>query len=228
MKYHFLNEELWFPPVEKADKHGILAIGGDLSVERLILAYQSGIFPWFSDDEPIVWWSPNPRFVLYPSKLKISKSMKQILKKGDYKVTLDKAFPEVILNCRQIKREGQGGTWITHDMTAAYNRLHLAGYAHSVEVWQGKQLVGGLYGVSLGSCFFGESMFSKVSNASKIGFITLVGELQERGFPLIDSQVYTHHLETLGAEEIPRQRYILELKACLEAETLKGSWSNWL
>lgn len=228
MKYHFLTEELWFPPVEKADKHGILAIGGDLSVERLILAYQSGIFPWFSDEEPIVWWSPDPRFVLYPSKLKVSKSMKQIIKKNEFKVTFDKAFPEVILNCRQIKREGQGGTWITHDMTAAYNRLHLAGYAHSVEVWQEKQLVGGLYGVSLGACFFGESMFAKVSNASKIGFITLVGELEKRGFPLIDSQVYTQHLESLGAEEIPRKQYIAELKACLEKDTLKGSWSNWL
>ncbi|MCU0443538.1 MAG: leucyl/phenylalanyl-tRNA--protein transferase [Microscillaceae bacterium] len=230
MAYYFLSEELWFPSVERADAHGILAIGGDLSPERLLLAYRSGIFPWFSEGDPIVWWSPNPRFVLYPEKLYISKSMRQILRQNRFMVTFDQDFRGVISRCQGSKRVGQNSTWITQEMLEAYCHLHELGYAHSVEVWQNNELVGGLYGVSLGKCFFGESMFTQVSNASKVGFITLSGYLQKLGFPLIDSQVYTQHLESLGAEEIPRRQYLQELSACLEGETRQGSWAdlaNW-
>jgi leucyl/phenylalanyl-tRNA---protein transferase len=226
MAYHFLGEELWFPPVERADAHGILAIGGDLSPERLLLAYRSGIFPWFSEGDPIVWWSPNPRFVLYPEKLYVSKSMRQVLRQNRFEVTFDQDFRAIISNCQSRKRIGQNSTWITEEMLEAYCRLHDLGYAHSIEVWQDGQIVGGLYGVSLGKCFFGESMFAKVSNASKVGFITLTTHLQKLGFPLIDSQVYTQHLESLGAEEISRLEYLQALNTCLESETLRGSWQD--
>jgi leucyl/phenylalanyl-tRNA---protein transferase len=226
MAYYFLGEELWFPSVERADAHGILAIGGDLSPERLLLAYRSGIFPWFSEGDPIVWWSPNPRFVLYPEKLYVSKSMRQILRQNQFEVTFDQNFRAIIANCQARKRVGQDSTWITGEMLEAYCRLHALGYAHSVEVWQGGQIVGGLYGVSLGKCFFGESMFAQVSNASKVGFITLTHYLQKLGFPLIDSQVYTRHLESLGAEEISRPQYLQTLNSCLEFETLQGSWQD--
>lgn len=228
MSYYFLGKELIFPSVEDADEHGILAIGGDLSPERLLLAYRSGIFPWFSEDEPILWWSPNPRFILYPSKLKVSKSMKQVLRKDTFTVTLDQSFREVMCHCKVIRRQGQKGTWITEEMLDAYCQLHTLGYAHSVEVWQGDELVGGLYGVSLGHCFFGESMFAKVSNASKAGFITLVKKLEESGFQLIDCQVHTNHLESLGAEAIPRARFIRELQQSLSFPTLQGNWGELL
>ncbi|MBW8050638.1 MAG: leucyl/phenylalanyl-tRNA--protein transferase [Cytophagales bacterium] len=207
-----LNNELIFPNPEFASKEGILAIGGDLSIERLLLAYKNGIFPWYSEGEPIIWWSPDPRFVLYPEKLKISRSMKQVLKKDLFRITLNQNFYEVISNCKKIARPRQGGTWLTDAMLEAYVNLHKAGYAHSVEVWKDGNLVGGLYGVSLGKCFFGESMFSKMSNASKAGFITLVNELKKSGFRLIDCQVYTDHLKNLGAEEIPRTRFMTELE----------------
>lgn len=227
--YYWLSEQLIFPPLSEADRHGVLALGGDLSPERLLLAYSSGIFPWYSEDEPIVWYSPNPRFVLFPAKLKVSKSMKQILRQNRFQVTLDKDFRAVMQNCQQTKRDGQSGTWITNDMLEAYCHLHALGYAHSVEVWQEGVLVGGLYGVSLGRIFFGESMFAHVSNASKTGFITLVEQLIARDFQLIDSQVYTQHLESLGAESIPRKQYVQLLKTALAAgTTLQGSWSDWL
>jgi len=227
--YYWLNEKLVFPPVSEADRHGVLALGGDLSAERLLLAYSSGIFPWYSADEPIVWYSPNPRFVLFPEKIKISKSMKQILKQGKFRVSLDTNFRSVMQNCQQAKRQGQEGTWITEDMLNAYCTLHESGYAHSVEVWQEDVLVGGLYGVSLGRVFFGESMFAHVSNASKVGFITLVGALVARDFELVDSQVYTAHLESLGAESIPRKQYIQLLKKGLSAsETIQNKWTDWL
>ncbi|MDX2305476.1 MAG: leucyl/phenylalanyl-tRNA--protein transferase [Microscillaceae bacterium] len=226
MKYYFLDNRLIFPPVEMANEHGILAIGGDLSVSRLLLAYQSGIFPWFSPGEPILWWAPDPRFVLYPEKLYVSKSMRQLFKKQPFEVTLDQSFQKVIANCRQIPRKAQDGTWITEDMQEAYKDLHGLGYAHSVEVWQENELVGGLYGVSLGRCFFGESMFAKVSNASKYGFIFLVEKLREYQFQLIDCQVYTDHLGSLGAELIPRTQFMEELESSLQAETLIGNWGQ--
>ncbi len=228
MAYYFLDEQLYFPPVSDADEYGIVAIGGDLSINRLLLAYQSGIFPWFSEAEPILWWAPDPRFVLYPKQLKVSKSMKQILRRGQFRVTIDTQFRKVIQNCQTTPRSGQSGTWITKDMQEAYMALHESGFAHSVEVWEADRLVGGLYGVSLGSCFFGESMFSHVSNASKTGFISLVKKLEELNFSLIDCQVHTRHLESLGAELLPRNQFMLELKEALRQSTHPGPWTHWL
>ncbi|MDO5978473.1 leucyl/phenylalanyl-tRNA--protein transferase [Flavivirga spongiicola] len=202
----YLTENIWFPDVNEATEDGLLAIGGDLSVKRLVYAYQKGIFPWFEAEEPILWWSPNPRFVLFPDKLKVSKSMKQILRNKDYIVTVNKAFKEVIIACSEIKRDGQKSTWITDDMIGAYMKLHELGYAKSVEVWKGDTLVGGLYGVDLGNdVFCGESMFAKESNASKVGFVTFI---QNTHYKLIDCQVYTNHLESLGAEEISRAIFL--------------------
>lgn len=202
-----------FPPVEEAEQDGLLAVGGDLAVGRLLNAYQAGIFPWYSHDEPILWWSPDPRFVLYPSQIKVSKSMKQVLKKNQFKVTLNKNFEDVITACKKVNRNGQLGTWITQDMLEAFVALHKAGYAHSVEVWNNKgELAGGLYGVAIGACFFGESMFTYQSNASKTAFIVLVKKLQSLGYQLIDCQVYTKHLESLGASMIERTVFIQQLK----------------
>lgn len=208
MKIPILNKELWFPSVENATIDGIVAIGGDLSVDRLILAYQSGIFPWFSDDEPIVWWSPNPRFVLFPDDLVVSKSMRQLINRNKFNVTFNQNFEAVINECAIVKRNYQDGTWITNEMKAAYIELHQRGVAHSVEVWENDILVGGLYGVRIGHCFFGESMFHHVSNASKYGFIKYVEKLKTEGIVIIDCQVYTEHLESLGATHIPRQTFI--------------------
>jgi len=228
MSYYILNEELYFPPLHRADSHGILALGGDLSVERLLLAYKSGIFPWFSENEPIVWWSPDPRFVLFPEKLKISKSMRPIFNQNIFEFTFDKAFEEVILACKTTKRKGQYGTWITEDMLEAYNTLHQLGFAHSVEVWKEGDLLGGLYGISIGKIFFGESMFSKVSNASKAGFIYLVRKLKEAGVHVIDCQVHTQHLESLGAEMIPRTDFVKLLKEGLIERDLGEFWKEAL
>lgn len=207
MQLHVLNDELWFPKVTDALPDGLLALGGDLSVDRLLLAYKSGIFPWFDDDIPL-WWSPDPRFVLFPEKLKVSKSMKQLLKKHRFDFTVDTAFEEVIAYCKKSPRKDQDGTWITDDMIRAYTELHQLGYAHSAETWENGKLVGGLYGIKLGSAFFGESMFTNVSNASKYAFIKYVQQLEKEGTRLIDCQVYTDHLESLGAEMIPRTRFI--------------------
>ena len=209
-----------------ADKNGILAIGGDLSPKRLLLAYQKGIFPWFNPEDPIVWWSPNPRFVLYPEKLKVHKSMRPYFNQKKFKVTYDKEFESVMLGCQQAKREGQsGGTWITEDMLEAYIYLHKLGYAHSVEVWKEETLVGGLYGIALGKVFFGESMFAEVSNASKFGFISLVRCLKEEGFSLIDCQQQTQHLASLGAEAIDRDLFLNLLKKN-EVEAIgAGKWT---
>ncbi len=201
-----LSNTLEFPDVSKATSEGLLAVGGDLSVERLLLAYKSGIFPWFDDDEVILWWSPNPRFVLFPEHLKVSKSMRQFLRNTDFSITVNKAFREVITECSNAYRAGQAGTWITEEMIVSYTKLHQLGYATSVEVWQHDQLVGGLYGVDLGNgVFCGESMFAKVSNASKAAFITFI---QNTNYKLIDCQVYTQHLESLGAEEIGRDAFL--------------------
>ncbi len=205
----FLNEKIEFPDVSNATSDGLLAVGGDLSSERLIHAYSSGIFPWFEEEEPILWWSPDPRFVLYPENIKVSKSMSKLLKRNHFKVTYDKAFEQVITACAIIKREGQKGTWITQNMRDAYVNLHKLGYAKSVEVWQEDELVGGLYGVDLGNnVFCGESMFARVSNASKYGFITLV---QSSNYKLIDCQLHTDHLESLGGQYISRHEFIKHL-----------------
>ncbi|WP_417352541.1 leucyl/phenylalanyl-tRNA--protein transferase [Flavobacterium alkalisoli] len=209
---YFLSRDLYFPPAVQASPEGIVAIGGDLSPERLMLAYHNGIFPWFEDDEPILWWSPPERMVLFPNELKVSKSMRNIINRGIFKVTFNTAFREVITNCRNIKRDGQPGTWITPDMIEAYCRLNELGKAKSVEVWQDNELVGGLYGVDLGHIFCGESMFSKASNASKIAFIALVKQLEIAGYRLLDCQVYNDHLATLGAREIYREDFLKILK----------------
>ncbi len=221
-----LTEELIFPPPYLANPEGILAIGGDLSINRLLLAYQSGIFPWYSPGEPIIWWSPDPRFVLYPQNLKVSKSMRPILRKEAFQITYDQDFVGVVHHCQKTFREGQKGSWITEEMKKAYHELHRAGFAHSVEVWQDKKLVGGLYGISLGKVFFGESMFAHVSNASKAGFITLIRDLHEKEFYLIDCQVYTSHLESLGAEEIDREIFLEELDQYMDHTTLVGNWGD--
>ena len=205
---YFLLKELFFPDVSEADKSGILAVGGDLSPERLMLAYKSGIFPWFDSDEPILWWSPQQRMVLFPDELVISKSMRSILRKEVFTVTFNKDFRAVISNCSQISRNGQQGTWISEEMIEAYVKLHQLGYAKSVEVWQNNELVGGLYGIDLGPVFCGESMFSKVSNTSKVAFITLVENLKIRKYKLIDCQVHNDHLESLGAREIDRAQFL--------------------
>lgn len=202
-----LTNELIFLPVHLAERDGLLAVGGDLSVKRLLLAYRSGIFPWY-DKPPILWWSPDPRFVLFPKELKISKSMRQVLRKQTFTITVNKAFAQVMSACKCIARQDQQGSWINNDLQAAYEQLHKLGWAVSVEAWQGPTLAGGLYGVKIGHCFFGESMFAKISNASKTAFITYVLQLQEEGCQLIDCQVYTAHLQSLGARMIPRSEFI--------------------
>lgn len=205
-----LDERIIFPDPELAEEDGLLAVGGDLSVERLLLAYQNGIFPWYSHDTPILWYSPHERFVLYPTELKVSKSMRQVIRSGRFKVTFNTAFADVITNCAIAEREGQDGTWITGDMQQAYMNLNKLGYAHSVEVWQDDILAGGLYGVQVGQVFCGESMFSKVSNASKLALITLC---RTGDYEMIDCQVYTDHLASLGARIIGRAEYLQCLKA---------------
>lgn len=213
-KVKFLRPKDDFPPVETASEEGLLAYGGDLSPKRLIAAYSRGIFPWYDSSQPVLWWSPDPRMVLFPENLKISKSMKQLLKKEVFRVSFDSEFSEVMDQCANIQREGQTGTWITAEMKQAYLELHHMGIARSVEVWQEDQLVGGLYGIFLQEqkIFCGESMFSKVSNASKAGFIHLVQKLAAEGVKLIDCQIYTPHLESLGAGEIPRSEFLKYLE----------------
>ena len=205
---YLLSSDLVFPPVQLADQDGVLAIGGDLSTERLLLAYKSGIFPWYNQGEPIIWYSPNPRMVLFPENLKISKSMSQVIRKGEFTITFNQHFSEVISNCKNVYRQGQGGTWITNEMQLAYMQLHKKGIAKSVEVWLNNELVGGLYGIDLGHIFCGESMFSKVNNASKIAFVYLVQKLEKENYQLIDCQVYNNHLASLGAEEITRNEFL--------------------
>ena len=209
---YYLSKDLFFPPVSHADNDGVLAIGGDLSPERLKLAYNSGIFPWFNEGEPIIWWSPNPRMVLFLDELIVSKSMRNILNRNVFTVTFNQNFREVISNCRQVKRDGQTGTWITNEMIEAYCKLNELGLAKSMEVWQNDQLVGGLYGIDLGHIFCGESMFSLVSNASKVAFIALVNQLQKNNYRLLDCQVYNEHLESLGCREIKREAFMAILK----------------
>lgn len=204
---HVLDQRLWFPPLDDALADGLLAIGGDLSEQRLLLAYRKGIFPWYEDDVPL-WWSPDPRFVLFPHRLKISKSMKQLLKRNAFEFTVNKDFESVIRNCRAVARPGQQGTWITDEVVKAYTYLHKKGIAISAEAWKDGKLAGGLYGIRMGKLFFGESMFTHVSNASKYAFIQLINSLQKDGLELVDCQIYTEHLESLGAEMISRKEFV--------------------
>lgn len=225
--YWLPEDELVFPPLEWSEPNGLLAAGGDLSTDRLLLAYRSGLFPWYGDESPILWWSPDPRFVLFPDELKVAKSMRPYFNQRKFEWTLDRNFLAVIKNCRHAPRQGQDGTWITEEMMKAYIQLHKEGYAHSVEVWKEGKLVGGLYGIALGKVFFGESMFAKVSNASKFGFIALVRWLKEQGFFLIDCQQATPHLASLGARSIPRDEFVgmlAENKA--QNPEVAGKWGN--
>ena len=203
-----LSKKLQFPPVEQASAEGILAYGGDLSVERILLAYQNGIFPWFNPDEPILWWAPNPRMVLFPEKYVPSKSLQKTIIKNTLSVTLNQNFEQVIRSCSTTPRSGQQGTWLTEEMISIYIQLHKLGHAKSVEVWQNNEIVGGLYGIDLGHVFCGESMFSKVSDASKVGFSWLVNYLKNNNYKLLDCQVHNNHLESLGCMEIVREDFM--------------------
>lgn len=224
MPIYILNDQLQFPPVDEAED-GILAIGGDLSVERLLLAYQSGVFPWFNEDDPIIWHSPDPRFILQLDDLHISKSMRRVLNKNNFSYTLDTDFRFVIDACANTKRKEEDGTWITNDMINAYTILHELGYAHSLEVWKNDKIVGGIYGVSLGKSFFAESMFHTETNASKLAFIKLVQWLKKHDFHFLDAQVFTEHVATLGAKEISRTEFMKLLKNSLQYKSKVGKWS---
>lgn len=214
-----------FPPVEHATPEGLLAVGGDLSVPRLLAAYRAGIFPWYSAGQPILWWSPDPRTVLYPEQLKVSRSLRRTLAGNEFHVTLDTAFDAVMDGCAS-PRPGQphGSTWITTEMRAAYARLHAAGHAHSIEAWRGDTLAGGLYGVAIGAAFFGESMFTRETGASKVAFVRLVRQLQGWGFTLVDCQVYSNHLASLGATEIPRSEFLARLKLAIAMRPRAAPW----
>lgn len=214
MPVFVIDSELYFPPPHLAEPDGLLAIGGDLSPERLLLAYRNGIFPWY-EGEHILWWSPDPRFVLFPGELKVSRTIKRLKKKNAFVFTVNKSFAEVIRHCRKITRPGQEGTWITEEMEKAFNRMYELGYAHSAEVWMDNELVGGLYGIRLGNVFFGESMFSRISNASRFAFVQYVELLQSEGVRLIDCQVYTEYLESMGARMISGKEFMAYLEEFL-------------
>ena len=218
------HNEITFPHPLETDRNGILAIGGDLSIDRLLLAYQYGIFPWYNPDEPIIWWSPLDRFIIWPKRVKVSKSMRPYLNQDKYRVTSDQAFNQVLHQCQTIKRNDQPGTWITNDIVKAYSKLHEEGYAHSVEVWEGSKLVGGLYGVSIGKCFFGESMFSKKPNASKFAIIKLCQALIEKDFWLIDCQIENPFLKSMGGESLPRIDFVNIMRKNFFQETWRGKW----
>ncbi len=220
-----LSEDIIFPPPELSEKDGLLAVGGDLSEERLLLAYSMGIFPWYDDDSPILWWSPDPRLVLLPGELKVARSLRQTVKKGVYRVTMDTAFEEVVRACASVHRGQDGGTWITGEMIDAYVQLHNSGFAHSVESWKEMELAGGLYGISLGGAFFGESMFTRKPDASKVAFVGLVRKLTDWNFTLIDCQVKTQHLANFGAREIPRTQFMKMLRQALDLPGHRGKWT---
>lgn len=211
MPLFVLDKTLYFPPAHLAEPDGLLAMGGDLSPQRLLLAYRHGIFPWY-EEEPILWWTPDPRFVLFPTELKIGKSIKPLLNRNEFDFTVNTAFKDVIAQCKKIDRPGQRGTWITEDVEKAFFKMHELGYAHSAEVWKDDKLVGGFYGIRLGKVFFGESMFSKLSNASRYAFIKYVGLLKQEGVELIDCQVYSEYLESFGARMITGQQFTQLLK----------------
>jgi len=225
MPIYQLGRNIIFPPVSEAEPSGILAVGGDLSPERLLEAYRQGIFPWYSEDDPIIWWSPDPRFALRPDEVKVSKSMRQVLNRETFEFTMDRCFGRVMHEC-SLPRKHEKGTWINSDMIESYTRIHEMGYAHSVEAWQDGELAGGLYGISLGGAFFGESMFTRVSNASKAAFITLARNLERLNFDIIDCQVYTEHLESLGAMDYDRDLFISMVNESLEKETVRGDWNE--
>jgi len=226
MPVYQLTDDLIFPHPERANKDGLLAVGGDLSPERLILAYENGIFPWFAEGDPILWWSPNPRAVLFPDDFKKSKSLTRTIKKGLFNVTFDTAFEQVIALCAMTPREYGDGTWITNSMMVAYNSLHRMGIAHSVESWQDGRLVGGLYGLSLGGTFFGESMFHLVTDASKAALWHLVDRLKQWDFDMIDVQQETPHLISMGAVAVERKKFLHLLHQSIEKPTREGSWSK--
>jgi leucyl/phenylalanyl-tRNA--protein transferase len=223
MPVYRLDERLLFPPPERGPRRGPIAVGGDLRPERLLLAYSMGIFPW--QGEPLDWHSPDPRMVLLADELRVSRSLSRRLRRGDVRLTLDTAFEEVMLACATVPRPGQDGTWITAGMVESYTELHRRGVAHSAEAWRGDRLVGGLYGLSLGAAFFGESMFAHEADASKVAFVALVRQLAAWGIPLVDCQVYTEHLARFGAREWPRRDFLAALHAALDRPTRLGPWS---
>ncbi|MCD4741504.1 MAG: leucyl/phenylalanyl-tRNA--protein transferase [Desulfobacteraceae bacterium] len=224
MSVYKLSSKLEFPPPYLAEPNGLLCIGGDLSTERLLLAYSNGIFPWYSDDEPLLWWSPDPRLVLYPKNIKISRSLNKKIKNHYFKITVDKAFEDVISACSMTRTQNSQETWLVDEMIHAYIKLHKEGFAHSVECWKNDRLAGGLYGISLGGCFFGESMFTYVSDASKIALATLTNHLLNLNFDLIDCQVTTDHLISMGAFEISRKAFLNILEYSLQKPTIAGEW----
>ena len=224
MPVFLLSDEIKFPPPNLARKDGLLAVGGDLSQDRLLLAYKMGIFPWYSESEPILWWSPDPRLVLYPCDIKVSKTLKKVIQKDIFHITIDQAFNQVITSCARIRLHKNEGTWIDEDMIKAYCGLHESGFAHSVEAWYEGELAGGLYGVSLGKFFSGESMFTRVNNASKVAFVFLVEYLKKLSFDIIDCQVSTKHLINFGAREIPRKDFLKQLEKALQFPTKRGRW----
>jgi len=219
-----LSEKIEFPPAWLARSDGLLCIGGDLSTERLLLAYQNGIFPWFSEEEPLLWWSPDPRLVLYPNTIKISRTLKKKIKRAPFRITVDNAFEQTIVSCSQPRRGSQDGTWLVEEMIEAYIRLHKHGYAHSIETWHENVLVGGLYGVTLGGSFFGESMFSRASDASKIALTALATLLNAKGFDMIDCQVTTPHLVNMGAVEVSREQFLNALTPSIERQMNPNIW----
>jgi len=225
MSIFYLSEENVFPSPNFASQAGLVAVGGDLSAERLLLAYHMGIFPWYNEQEPILWWSPDPRLVLYPGEIRISRTLKKILKKQVFSITIDMAFEEVINLCAKVRVENNEKTWISSDMIKSYCRLHKMGFAHSVEAWYNGELVGGFYGVSLGRCFCGESMFTLISNASKAALAVFVKYLEKMSFDFIDCQVATDHLKRFGAREIPRYVYLKQLEKTLKMPSLCGKWN---
>ena len=224
--YQLIPEVFLFPPTEEAEDDGLLAVGGDLTKERLLAAYSKGIFPWYEAGQPILWWSPDPRLVLTPETLKISRSLRKILRKQQFEIRFDTAFEKVIKACADVRTEQGEGTWIIPEMQQAYTELHQDGFAHSVESWLDGELVGGLYGISLGQCFFGESMFSTRNDSSKVALVALVEFSREVGIRMIDCQMTTPHLLSLGASEIQRKKFLTNLKILLEQPTLKGSWNR--
>ena len=225
MRLPLLTKALWFPPATRSTRDGVVAVGGDFQPDRLLLAYGSGIFPWPMQGYPLLWFSPDPRFVLVPSRAHMPRSLRKRMRKSPYRITTDTAFGQVIRACGQVERPGQDGTWVTPELVRGYEDLHAQGYAHSVEAWHEGELVGGLYGVSLGAVFFGESMFALAPDASKVAFATLLGNLVRWGFAMVDCQVHTEHLERFGAEDWPRPVFLEVLKECLSAPDRRGRWA---
>jgi leucyl/phenylalanyl-tRNA--protein transferase len=225
MSVFLLSQKIEFPSPHFAEEDGLLAVGGCLSEERLLLAYRMGIFPWFSEGDPVLWWSPDPRLALYPQELRVSKSLQKVIRKKQFHLTMDTAFTRVINACASSRTQNNEGTWLTEYMIESYIKLHESGFAHSVEAWYKGELAGGLYGVSLGRCFFGESMFTRLSNASKVAFVALVHFLEKMSFDLIDCQITTRHMVRFGAKEVPRAMFLKQVEDSLQSSTKKGKWS---